>query len=100
MSFMRFLTWLVRAFLFVVLLLFALKNTAPVRLQFFYGAEWQVPLIALLAGFFAVGALLGVMACLAPMFRQRREIAALKRAAASVPPPATPEALPPADLGT
>ena len=35
--------------------LFAVKNTAPVRLQFFFDTGWEVPLVVLLLVFFAAG---------------------------------------------
>jgi lipopolysaccharide assembly protein A len=79
MNIVRFLTWLVRLFLFVVLLLFALKNTMPVRLHFLFDTGWDVPLIVLLLVFFAAGAVLGVMACAGGLIRQRRSIGSLKR---------------------
>jgi uncharacterized integral membrane protein len=79
MTFLRYVSWLLRAFLVVVLLLFAVKNTAPVRLQFLMDTGWDVPLIVLLLAFFALGVVLGVMGCLVGIVRQRREIAALKR---------------------
>jgi putative membrane protein len=100
MSILRYLTWLVRLFLFLVLLLFALKNTVPVRLHFFFDTGWDVPLVVLLLGFFAAGAVLGVMACLGGLIRQRRQIGSLKRelderAAAGRPAVAPLPALPP-----
>lgn len=79
MSFLRYLGWFLRLFLFVVLLLFAVKNAMPVRLHFFFDTGWDVPLVVLLLVFFAVGAALGVSACLGGMIRQRRQIGALKR---------------------
>ncbi len=79
MRMLRYLTWLLRAFLFLVLLAFALKNTAPVRLQFFFDTGWDAPLVVVLLVFFAAGAALGVIACLGPLVRQRRAIGSLKR---------------------
>ena len=38
-----------------------------------------LPLIVLLLGFFALGIVLGVMACLVRVVQQRRELAALRR---------------------
>ena len=98
MSVMRYLTWILRLFLFLVLLLFALKNTLPVRLHFFFDTGWDVPLVVLLLGFFAAGAVLGVMACMGGLFRQRRSIRALKReleARSSAGQPAAAASLPP-----
>jgi putative membrane protein len=79
MKILRYLAWLLRAFLFVVLLLFAVKNTTPVRLQLFFDQDWDTPLVVVLLVAFALGAVLGVAACLGRMFRQRHEIAVLER---------------------
>ena len=75
---MRILTWASRFALFVVLLAFAVRNTEPVTLRFYFDLAWQAPLVALLLGFFAVGALLGVAAMLGTFLAQRREIARLR----------------------
>lgn len=62
-----------------MLLLFALKNTEPVTLRFFFGESWQVPLVLLLLIFFAFGAVLGVLAGVSRVLQHRREILALRR---------------------
>ncbi len=72
-------SWLLRAMLFLALFLFAIKNTETVTLRFWFDQTWQAPLVLLLLAFLAGGALLGVLACLARLFGQRREIARLKR---------------------
>ena len=76
---MRYLVWLFRTILFVVLLGFAVKNDQPVVLRYFFSFEWQASLVVILLLFFAVGMGIGVLAVLGNIFRQRREIAALKR---------------------
>ncbi len=76
---MRYLTWLLRIFLFLVLLGFAVKNDQPVVLRYFFGYEWQASLVVALLLFFAMGVGIGILALLGNIFRQRREIAALKR---------------------
>ncbi len=76
---MRYLNWLLRAVVFLILLSFALKNDQPVVLRYFFGYEWQASLIVVLLLFFAVGAGVGILAILGNVIRQRREIAALKR---------------------
>jgi uncharacterized integral membrane protein len=73
------LSWTLRAVLFLALFLFAIKNTEMVTLRLWFEQTWQAPLVLLLLAFMAGGALLGVLACLARMFGQRREIARLKR---------------------
>ena len=79
MKFLRYIAWLLRALLFVALLLFALKNTEPVALRLYLDRTWQAPLILVILAFFAFGAALGVLACLTKLFAQRREILALKK---------------------
>ena len=111
MTFLRYVSWLLRAFLFLVLLLFALKNTAPVRLHFLFDTGWDMPLIVLLLAFFALGMVLGVMGCLVRVVQQRREINSLRKrlqarvdspalgdASGAPPRPAIPPTLPP-ELG-
>jgi uncharacterized integral membrane protein len=76
---MRALAWTLRIILFLALFLFALKNTDSVSLRLYFDQVWQAPLILLLLVFFAAGAAMGVLATLAMVFRQRREIARLRR---------------------
>ena|SRR5579862_4689928 len=64
---------------FLALLGFAVKNTDSVVVRYFLGLEWQAPLVFVLLVFFAAGITLGVMASLAVLVRQRREILLLKR---------------------
>lgn len=76
---MRYLVWLLRAFLFLLLLGFAVKNDQPVTLRYFFGYEAEASLVVVLLCFFAAGVLIGVLAMLASILRQRRELAALRR---------------------
>lgn len=76
---MRFLNWLLRAFLFIALLGFAIKNDQPITLRYFFGYEWQSSLVVVLLLFFAAGAIVGVLAMFINVLQQRREIARLKR---------------------
>jgi uncharacterized integral membrane protein len=78
MKVIRYLSWSLRAVLFLLLLLFALKNTDPVTLRFFFSESWSLPLVLLLLMFFAFGAALGILACTSRLLRERREIASLK----------------------
>lgn len=80
MKILRYLFWVLLAILFVLLLLFAVRNTTPVRLHFFFDQGWDLPLIFLLLVFFVIGAGLGILASLERIFRQRRELMLLKRA--------------------
>lgn len=76
---MRFISWLFQMFVFIVLLGFALKNSQPVTVYYFFGYEWQSTLVIVMLLFFSVGAVLGILATLGMWFRQRREVARLKR---------------------
>jgi len=83
----RVLTWAIRLAVFVVLVAFAAKNVDPVRLRFYFDLEVQAPLVLILLGAFALGALFGVAALVGTVLRQRREISLLKRPAQPTPPP-------------
>ena len=91
---MTALTWAVRLIIFSFLLLFALRNTQPATLRFILEYAWEAPLVIILLAFFACGALLGVLSVVGVIFRQRREIARLKREVAKPSLPVTRE-LPP-----
>jgi uncharacterized integral membrane protein len=101
MGLVRVLTTLVWLVVFVFLLLLAIKNAQPVTVRFYFGLEWATPLILLLLLVFATGAVLGMIACLPPIVRQRRDIAGLRKEmelreveqkrAESPPPPPLPD---------
>ncbi|MCR4298686.1 MAG: LapA family protein [Gallionella sp.] len=76
---MRYFDWALRIVLFIVLLGFAVKNDQPITLRYFFGYEWQSSLVVVLLLFFSAGAVVGVLAMLANVLQQRREIARLKR---------------------
>jgi uncharacterized integral membrane protein len=86
---MRYLLWSFRILAFLVVLSFALKNGDPVTVRYYLGAEWRAPLVVVLLVAFCAGAALGILACLAQLFRQRREIARLKGALPGGPPERT-----------
>lgn len=75
---MKYLIWILRAFLFLILLSFAVKNDQPVVLSYFFGYEWHASLVLVLLMFFAAGTAVGMLALLGNLLRQRKEIAALK----------------------
>jgi uncharacterized integral membrane protein len=87
---MRAITWTVRIAIFLFLLAFAVKNTEPVTLRFFFELAWQAPLVALLLVFFVAGVALGAAAMLGGWLRQRREIQQLRRGHGVAPGAAPP----------
>jgi uncharacterized integral membrane protein len=76
---MRIVTWTIRLVLFLLLVALAAKNIEPVTLRFYFDLALQAPLIVLLFGAFAAGAVFGVLALLSTVLRQRREISILKK---------------------
>ncbi len=87
---MRIVTWTIRLVLFVLLVAFGAKNVEPVTLRFYFDLAVDAPLILILFGAFALGALFGILALVGKIVRQKREISVLKRH-----PPATDAAPPP-----
>ena len=83
---MKYISWAVRIVIFLLLLGFALKNTDPVFVRFYLGAEWQAPLVVVLLVAFAFGAVAGILATLGQAFRQRREILTLRKQIRAQPP--------------
>ncbi len=79
---MKFVFRSLGVILFIVFFGFALKNTDEVVLRFFLNYEIKSPLVLLLLGFFAAGAVLGVLAMTPTVFRHRRELSRHKKAAA------------------
>jgi uncharacterized integral membrane protein len=79
---MRLLAWLVKIGFFLLVLWFAMKNTTPVPVRLTSTITWDhVPLILVMLACIAVGALLGALALALPIYRVRREMAALRRQA-------------------
>lgn len=76
---MRYVVWFARITLFLLLLGFAAKNSDPVVVSYYFGAEWRAPLVFVMLICLCAGVVLGILATLGRVFRQRREIAELKR---------------------
>jgi lipopolysaccharide assembly protein A len=75
----RILAWAIRLAVFVLLLAFAAKNVEPVTLRFYFDLAVQAPLVLVLFGFFAAGALFGILALVPTLLRQRRELGLLRK---------------------
>lgn len=77
---MRYLVWILRLAIFIVVLLFALKNTAPVDVGFFADRVFQgVPLIVVMLVAFVLGVVFGLLVAATAILRKRREAARLRR---------------------
>lgn len=83
---MHALIWLLRGILFILLLGLAVKNSRDVELRFFFDAAWQLPLSLVLLVTLGAGVVLGLLALLPQIFRQRRRITQLQRQIDSLPP--------------
>jgi uncharacterized integral membrane protein len=83
---MRYVGWVVKVLLFLLLLGFAVKNTDMTVVRYYLGIEWRAPLVFVLLVTFAAGVLLGVAASASWVFRERRHAQAVRRAEAPPPP--------------
>jgi lipopolysaccharide assembly protein A len=100
---MAFFTWLFRLVLFLIILGFALSNTEPVKLKFFFtDLSWSMPLVVHLLLFFAAGILLGLLAVVPSWYKGKRNISKLekenRKLVTDAKQLATPVAVPSADL--
>ena len=51
---MKYVAWVLKFVLFVLVLAFAVRNTDTVTVRYYFGGEWQTPLVfALLIAFCA-----------------------------------------------
>jgi lipopolysaccharide assembly protein A len=96
---MRVFVWLLRAFVFFALFAFALNNQQPVVVHWFFGVDWQAPLVIVVLIAFAFGCTLGVLAMVPSWWRQRRAARQLPSVPPPAPPPAATSAGPPSGFG-
>ena len=78
---MQVIVWIFRFLIVVFLLWFSLKNSQQVDLNGFPGQVWQAPLVFVILVVFVAGVVIGLLAWVPTVIRQRREIARLRRAA-------------------
>ena len=92
---MRLFVWLFRAFIFFTLFAFALNNQQNATVRWFFGVEWNAPMVIVVLAAFAGGCAIGVLAMLpslveAPPRRPARGAdagASRTRRRRSAPPP-------------
>jgi uncharacterized integral membrane protein len=93
---MQVLAWAFRALIFFTLFAFALNNQQPATVHWFFGVQWQAPLVIVVLVAFAAGCALGVIAMVPSWWRHRR---GRRPAAATVAPPSRSDsALPASDF--
>ena len=69
---MRLISWLLRAFIFFTLFAFALNNQQTASVRWFFGVQWQAPMVMVVLAAFAAGCAVGVLAMVPSWWRQRR----------------------------
>jgi uncharacterized integral membrane protein len=102
---MQPLVWILRFIIVVLLVWFAVKNGQEVELFGLPGQSWKAPLVFVLLVVFVAGIVIGLLAWIPTVVRQRREIGKLRRDAAQMAAmPAPPDstlprsAVPPVDI--
>ena len=78
---MQALVWIVRFLIVVILVWFAVKNAQVVTMHGLPDQSVQAPLVFVLLVAFVAGVVIGLLAWIPTVVRQRREIGRLKRAA-------------------
>lgn len=95
---MRLLVWLVRALVFFVLFAFALNNQHIVGVHWFFGHQWQAPMVFVVLAAFAVGCAFGVFAMVPSWWKHRRVARRAPPSAAAAPATVSPTVPLPAPL--
>lgn len=88
------LKWVLKAAIFFTLFAFALNNQQVTTVHFFFGTQWQSPLVLVVLAAFSVGVVVGVLGMLPRWLRHRADHA--QPLAVNVPP----SQLPAAQAGT
>jgi lipopolysaccharide assembly protein A len=92
---MQALVWILRFFIVVILVWFAVKNSQLIDVHGFPEQKWQAPLVFVLLVAFVAGVVIGLLAWIPTVVRQRRELARLRKAVereaavAAISPPAS-----------
>lgn len=84
---MRLLSRLLWAFIFFAAFAFALNNQQTVTVRWFFGLDWQAPLVIVVLLVFAAGCAVGVLAMVPAWWRHRK--AARQSGAVGAAPPDT-----------
>lgn len=97
---MRVIVWLFRAFVFFTLFAFALNNQQKASVNWFFGVQWQAPMVIVVLVAFAAGSAIGVLAMVPSWWRHRRQ--ALRQSglpAPTVQPTSAALSQPPSEFG-
>jgi uncharacterized integral membrane protein len=83
---MQAFVWILRFLIVVILVWFAVKNSQPITIQGLPGQTLEGPLVFILFVAFVGGVLIGILAWVPTVVRQRREIARLRKSLAQPAP--------------
>jgi uncharacterized integral membrane protein len=90
---MQALAWIFRIAIVLVLVWFAARNSHPVTLNGLPDQAWQAPLVFVVLVAFVAGVVIGLLAWLPTIVRQRREMGRLRKSVpVAVPVRAAPAA--------
>jgi putative membrane protein len=64
--------WLLKAAIFFTLFAFALNNQQDVTVHFFFGTQWQAPLVLVVLAAFALGLVVGALGMVPRWWKHRR----------------------------
>jgi uncharacterized integral membrane protein len=92
---MQTVVWIIRLCIVLVIVWFAVKNSQDVPIKGLPGQVWEAPLVFVLLIVFVAGVVIGLLAWVPTVVRQRREIGRLRKSAASAPATITPPAVEP-----
>ncbi|MBC7662341.1 MAG: LapA family protein [Caulobacter sp.] len=89
---MRILTYVLRGFIFFVLVAFAINNQQPTTVNWFFSYAWTAPMVIIVLAAFVGGTVFGVLAMTPAWWRHRRRAKRLETIV--VPAPAALPAAP------
>ncbi|HNO74213.1 LapA family protein [Nitrosomonas mobilis] len=63
---------LLRVTIFFLLLSFAVKNSDMTTIRYYFGIEWELPMVVILFICFFLGGIFGYFSCLVQKFQSRK----------------------------
>ncbi len=81
---MQAIVWIIRLLIVLLLVWFASKNAEMVRIHGVLDQVWEAPLVFVLLMAFVAGLVIGLLAWVPTVMRQRREIGRLRKSAAQL----------------
>jgi putative membrane protein len=79
---MWLLKWILKAAIFFTLFAFALNNQQDATVHFFFGTQWQAPLVLVVLAAFAIGLAIGVLGMVPRWWKHRSALVRARRSQA------------------